>query len=139
MIEDSSNRARLVDKWILNQLVETVEAIEVNFQNEYQFHLIVKRLREFFYGAYCDFYLESTKPLLKKTTTNITKMEEKQQEYVWNILRACSRMTLLMYHPFVPSLTEELWQKYRMGGEGSGKSILDAKYPKYAELSKLKV
>lgn len=104
--------------------------IEDNFNDEYQFHLIVKQLREFFYASYCDFYLESTKPILKKNGTDDESIA--QQEFVWNILRICTRMTLLMYHPFLPSLTEELWQKYKMG---EGESILETKYPKYSEIS----
>lgn len=132
-----SKKGRLVDKWILNELVETIKSVEHNFENEYQFQLIVKQLREFFYGAYCDFYLESTKRLLKKTDNVNREAASEQQEFIWNILRVCSRTTLLMYHPFMPSLTEELWNKYKMGGEDE--SILETNYPKYAEIAKFSV
>lgn len=92
-------------------------------------------MREFFYGAYCDFYLESTKPLLKN---NKLEYLADQQEFVWNILRECNRLAMIMYHPFIPSITEELWQKCKMGGAGDT-SILDSKYPKYEDISAFKV
>ena len=93
------------------------------------FHLIVKHLREFFYASYCDFYLESTKPVFKKDGIE-------RQELTWNTLRICSELMLFLYHPFVPSITEELWQKHKFGNESS---ILEAKYPRYGEISNFKV
>lgn len=130
MIE--SNRGGLLDNWMLNELRETIKQVEYNFNNEYQFHLVVKQLREFFYGSYCDFYLEATKPLLK----NDGSENLERQEFVWNLLREINRLTLILYHPFMPSITEELWQITLSQPDSS---ILDEKYPKYEEIPQLKV
>jgi valyl-tRNA synthetase len=106
--------------------------VEQNFDNQYNFNLIVKRLREFYVNTFCDFYLESTKPILKETSSSLNV-----QENVWNILRASNNYTLLMYHPFMPSLTEELWQRHnQLKGESS---ILDQKYPSFSDLNMIEV
>lgn len=136
MIEDSK-QDRIIDQWILNELVETIRKVECDFQNGYQLHLVVKHLREFYYGDYCDFYLESSKPLLKNKLLANDVAAFRMQERVWNILRVCNEINLRLYHPFIPSLTEELWQKYEMGTDGQ--SILDTTYPKYEEISKFQV
>jgi valyl-tRNA synthetase len=108
--------------------VDTIKLVEQNFDNQYNFNLIVKKLREFYVNNFCDFYLESTKPVLKTDDYSLSV-----QDNVWNILRLCNSHTLLMYHPFMPSLTEELWQ--RLNGLNGESSILDHKYPSYADLS----
>ena len=92
--------------------------------------MIVKRLREFYYNDFCDFYLESTKPLLKSNNNEM-------QEIVWNILRNINNTILVMYHPFIPSITEELWQRINnTNRKNNNLSILDCEYPKYSKISK---
>lgn len=81
----------------------------------------MKKLREFYYGDFCDFYLESTKPVLKTENDLIIK------ENIWNILKQCNNHILLLYHPFIPSITEELWQRINQGD--NFESILDYRYP----------
>ncbi len=123
---------RPIDIWILNQLIDTIKFVGKNFENEYNFHLIVKRLREFYYSDYCDFYLESTKPLLKSNN-------HVMQEIVWNILRNINSTILILYHPFIPSITEELWQRINNNNTNINDqklSILECEYPKYDKISK---
>lgn len=84
----------------------------------------------------CDFYLECSKVALKETEPTSWQV----QENVWNILRACNLTTLLLYHPIMPSLTEELWQRLEKGANNDQKqSILDQKYPSRADLIDHKV
>ncbi|CAF0709760.1 unnamed protein product, partial [Brachionus calyciflorus] len=83
---------------------------------------------EFYYADFCDFYLESTKPVFKSSDIEL-------EQIVWNILRQCNNYTLLMYHPFIPSITEELWQKNN--SVGSFDSILDFKYPSSSDIVNL--
>lgn len=121
---------------MINSLLETVEFTENNFQGEYVLHLVTKKLRDFFYRDLCDFYLESTKPVLK--TDDKENFEMKQN--VWNILRNCINYTLLMYHPFMPSITEELWHRNKsINGIQKDLSILDFKYPTRGDFFDIKV
>jgi len=99
----------------------------------------MKRLREFYYANFCDFYLESTKPIFKQRSNDF-----ELEEIVWNILRNCNYYSLLMYHPIMPSITEELWQR-NMGfgamdfNTQNGSSILDCSFPDTNEMSELTV
>jgi valyl-tRNA synthetase len=127
-----SKRCRSIDKWIVNQLLETIVYVEHNFKNQYNLHSIVKRLRDFYYGNFCDFYLESTKPVFKSDNFE-------SEELVWNVLRLCNEYALLMYHPFIPSITEELWQRYVWKDNQTYKSILEFNYPNQASLTKFQV
>lgn len=119
----------MLDAWIISQLKETIGFVDAKFESEFNFHLILKKLREFYYGDFCDFYLESTKPILKADS------DLSFRENIWNILRQCNNYTLLLYHPFIPSITEELWQRNNHGG--SCESILDAKYPSSGDIMDL--
>ena len=125
----------MIDAWIINKLNQTIKYVDSNFRNEYDLHLIVKKLREFYYGNFCDFYLEASKPVLKSEHCEDFAL----QELVWNILRNCNLYSILMYHPFMPSITEEIWQKnfgfsVKDKREEKQSSILDQNYPNPADL-----
>lgn len=87
-------------------------------------------MREFYYGDFCDFYLESTKPIFKTENDLIIK------ENIWNILKQCNSHILLLYHPFIPSITEELWQRNNLGEKFE--SILDYRYPSADNFNNIK-
>jgi valyl-tRNA synthetase len=94
----------LHDRWILSRLNKT--AREVNTQLEsYDFHGVVQNLYHFFWDDFCDWYIE----LSKATVTAETDSPER------NIARArlisVLEQSLRLLHPFMPYLTEELWQK----------------------------
>lgn len=104
-------------------------------------HLNVKKLREFYYANFCDFYLESTKPIFKRNSHETDNFE--LEEIVWNILRNCNYYALLMYHPIIPSLTEELWKRNLGFGAANfnveTSSILDSTFPDTNEMTELNV
>jgi valyl-tRNA synthetase len=94
----------LHDRWILSRLNKT--AREVNAQLEqYEFHGVVQTLYHFFWDDFCDWYIE----LSKATVTAETESPER------GIARArlisVLEQSLRLLHPFMPYLTEELWQK----------------------------
>ncbi len=96
----------LADKWIVSRLNKT--AIAVNRAlDTYQFHEAVSLLYHFFWDDFCDWYIELVKNEItagspEATTRIITIME----------------IALRMLHPFMPYLTEDLWQK--LPGTSSG-------------------
>jgi valyl-tRNA synthetase len=94
----------LHDRWILSRLNKT--AREVNEQiNAYEFHGVVQTLYHFFWDDFCDWYIE----LSKATVTAETDSPERKIARARLI--AVLERALRLLHPFMPYLTEELWQK----------------------------
>jgi valyl-tRNA synthetase len=124
----------LIDTWILSRLAETIKAVENNFDKVYNLNTVINVLRTFFYQNFCDFYIECSKvPLPNRSSNNQAEIE-----IVWNVLRNCINKSLLMYHPIMPSMTEELWQRNKLNSERI-ESILELEYPKFDKISKFKV
>ncbi len=89
----------LPDRWIISRLNQT--AIDVNNSLEkYEFHTAVSLLYHFFWDDFCDWYIE-----LKKDEINAGDIEASSR--ILSILEQALRLL----HPFMPYLTEELWQK----------------------------
>jgi valyl-tRNA synthetase len=119
-LRDESRTQTLADRWIISRLNKTAKAVNYALET-YQFHEAVQLLYHFFWDDFCDWYIE-----LKKD--EIVGDEEKRREGDEEItnpqsairdpqLEARSRIlsvleqALRMLHPFMPYLTEELWQK----------------------------
>jgi valyl-tRNA synthetase len=106
--------------------------------DEYNIHLAIKNLREFYYAEYCDFYIETTKPAFNSTSLSL-----KTKELIWNVLSNCNSYALTLYHPIIPSITEELWQRNKKRTKEDtislNESILDSTYLTISELSEFEV
>jgi valyl-tRNA synthetase len=89
--------ANPVDLWILAELDITLQKVRAYFES-YDFNFAIEALYEFTWGTFCDWYIEMTK--LHKETSQATLI------YVLNAL-------LKMWHPVIPFVTEELWQKLK--------------------------
>jgi valyl-tRNA synthetase len=103
---DSSSRARLPlhDRWILSRLNKT--ARDVNAQlAEYDFHGAVQTLYHFFWDDFCDWYIE----LSKATVT--AEAQSSERSVARARLITILEQSLRLLHPFMPYLTEELWQR----------------------------
>ena len=111
----------LADRWILSKLEQLTADIDSLFVN-YQLGEAGRRIYEFLWSEYCDWYIESTKVVLNgedeaaKTTA--------RQSLVYILERA-----LRLLHPFMPFLTEELWQHLPHAGD----SIMIAPWPEADE------
>lgn len=84
----------MADKWILNELNKTVVEITENLE-KYNFSLSGEMLRDFTWGELADWYLE------------IAKIEGKKEEILNYILNTL----LKLWHPFMPYVTEAIWQE----------------------------
>ena len=94
----------LHDRWILSRLNKT--AREVNDKlGQYDFHGVVQTLYHFFWDDFCDWYIE----LSKATVTAETDSPERNTARARLI--SVLEQSLRLLHPFMPYLTEELWQK----------------------------
>jgi valyl-tRNA synthetase len=117
------NVATLEDRWILSRFNRA--AADVNASLElYRFHEAANRIYDFFWGEFCDWYIELIKPRLM--------FEEGTDSGAARI--ACTNLvnlfdaSLRLLHPVMPFISEEIWQAIYEGNP-PGKSIALAEYP----------
>ncbi len=105
------NKISSTDKWILHSLNMTVKNINTLMDN-YRINEAADSLYHFFWHEYCDWYLEFS----KNDTENLQTR---------NVLRYTLYTTLQLLHPFIPYLTEEIYQKIK----NSEDFLLQTKFP----------
>ncbi|MBU4318021.1 MAG: valine--tRNA ligase [Proteobacteria bacterium] len=103
--EDSKpNPSSLPDQWILSRLHTTVESVS-RALDLYRFNEAAGALYQFVWHEFCDWYLEAIKPSL------YGHLGEEHKESTLKTLWHALRETLILLHPFIPFVTEEIWQK----------------------------
>lgn len=109
----------LADRWILSRLQgAVVEATD--YLERYELGEAARVLYEFSWSEFCDWYIELAKPRLFGKTTPEDRVTA--QHVIVQVLRE----TLELLHPFMPFITEEIWQKLPHQGE----SIMLTNWPK---------
>ncbi|MDQ6786064.1 MAG: valine--tRNA ligase [Acidobacteriota bacterium] len=94
----------LADKWIISQLNKT--ALNVNRAlGKYDFHDTVQQLYHFFWDDFCDWYIELVKDEITTAEPNVSRNAARSR------IITIIEQSLRLLHPFMPFLTEELWQK----------------------------
>jgi len=107
-LENLSNQ----DKWILNKLNNLIKNVTKHME-QYDFHVVGSELYNFIWNEFCDWYIELAKTNMNDTTKSVLL-------YTLNSI-------LKMLHPFMPYVTEEIWQNL----PGNTGSIMISDYPKY--------
>ncbi|MCL2488683.1 MAG: valine--tRNA ligase, partial [Oscillospiraceae bacterium] len=92
----------LEDRWILTRYQELAAAVTDNLE-KFELGVAVSKLYDFIWDCYCDWYIELTKPRLTGEDTEAAAGARQVLVYVLNGI-----LTLL--HPFMPFITEEIWQ-----------------------------
>jgi len=117
----------LPDRWIISHL-QSVEA-EVNTHiKAYRFDLAAHAVYEFTWNEYCDWYLELSKPILQDEASSDAARRGTRRTLV-RVLEALLRLL----HPFIPFITEELWQKIAPLAGTSADTIMTQSYPEADE------
>jgi valyl-tRNA synthetase len=107
----------LADRWLFARVAATVETVNDALEN-YRFHEAAQAVYQFFWGDFCDWYIEWVKPDLQNA-------DRGQADVAWKNLFAGFDAALRLLHPFMPFLTEELW--HQLPQKAGAKSIaLDA-------------
>ncbi|HXL22822.1 MAG TPA: valine--tRNA ligase [Candidatus Dormibacteraeota bacterium] len=107
----------LADAWLFSRLASTVETVDDAYAN-YRFHEAAHAIYQFFWGDFCDWYIEWVKPDLQAA-------DQERAIVAWRNLFAAFDAALRLLHPLMPFLTEELW--HRLPQPVGAKSIaLDA-------------
>ncbi|MDO8527183.1 MAG: valine--tRNA ligase, partial [Deltaproteobacteria bacterium] len=109
----TSGELSLADNWILNRLETVVATVNEDLEN-YRYFDASQSLYRFFWNEFCDWYLE----LIKSTVAGAPAT----QQTLYTVLEKFLRLA----HPFLPFITEELWQSLVR----QGVSIVVAEYPK---------
>lgn len=100
----------LANRWFLTRLKNTVESLSKNLEN-YDMGEGAKLLYDFVWGEFCDWFIELSKPALYG---NMGEEAQKETRYVlWLSLDTI----LKILHPYVPFITEEIWQSLPHEGE----------------------
>ena len=90
------------DKWILSKL-NALAADETRNLDHYEFGLAMQKIYDFVWGDFCDWYIELTKPRLQ--SEDASEGENAQRVLLYVLGEA-----LKLLHPFMPHITEEIWQ-----------------------------
>ncbi|MFW6334215.1 MAG: valine--tRNA ligase [Desulfosalsimonas sp.] len=118
----------LPDRWILSRLRRASDDVKDALDN-YHFNDGANIMYRFVWNEFCDWYLEAAKPALYGRYDEEKSMAAKAA--LWRVLHD----TLILLHPFIPFVTEEIWHKLA----GTDGSIMTAAIPgsdsRYQELS----
>ena len=105
-----SNKLSLnINKWICSELINTKNEAS-SFIKNYRFDEACRVIYKFVWNSYCDWYLELSKTILfSKNTKNIKEVK--------NTSGLIFKEILILLHPFIPFITEELWLKNKLGSK----------------------
>lgn len=117
-VDKSRLKYELVDKWIFSRLNETAAAVAENL-DKFLLDEAAKSVYEFLRGDFCDWYVEMAKIRLYNSEDADSKLTA--QYVLWTVLEAGMRLL----HPFMPYITEEIWQTIKAEGE----TVMLAQYP----------
>ncbi len=110
----------LEDKWILHKYNELVKAVTENI-DKYELGIAVQKLYDFIWDNFCDWYIEIVKPRLQ----NQADTNQSAQKVLCYVLRG----TMQLLHPFMPFITETIWQAL----PHEGPSVMVSKWPEYQQ------
>jgi valyl-tRNA synthetase len=120
-----SGKESLPERWILHKLSISAKQINEHLDRR-EFSDATQVAYRFFYNDLCDIYIENSKAIFEDGT-------EEQKESAKQTLYTAIEGGLLMIHPFMPFLTEELWQRLPRREGDKTPSITVAKYPQYKQ------
>ncbi|HCX29491.1 MAG TPA: valine--tRNA ligase [Blastocatellia bacterium] len=130
MLNASGPELALHDRWILSRLNKTARDVREALAG-YQFHEAVQTLYHFFWDDFCDWYIELTKSDV--TAEESTAQRDQARVRLITVLEQALRLL----HPFMPYITEDLWQRLPGAHEsllheayrGAAPTIMLAAYP----------
>lgn len=110
---------QLEDKWILSRYNKVVKAVTENL-DKFELGIALSNVYDFIWESFCDWYIELVKPRLFDKENPTAKTAQYVLTYVLS-------NTMKLLHPFMPFITEEIWQHLPHEGE----SIMISEYPSY--------
>lgn len=117
---DKGNLA-LEDKWIISKFNTLCKDVTENL-DRFELGMAVGKLYDFIWDVFCDWYIEICKPRLGGD-------DDKAKNTARGVLLFVFSKTLALLHPFMPFITEEIWQSIPHNGE----ALMVSRYPKYSD------
>jgi valyl-tRNA synthetase len=121
------------DKWILLRLNTAIGEVTTALE-DYRFSDAAAALYRFFWSEYCDWYIEASKAVLQGA-------DEKRKANTLAVIDFVLGHTLRLFHPFLPFITEELWNGMGFNADmpehQGGRSIMTAPWPKPLDADEL--
>jgi valyl-tRNA synthetase len=114
-------RLELEDRWIVSKLNTLVREVNENM-DKYELGIAASKIYDFIWDSYCDWYIELTKPRLNGD-------DEAAKLGAQKVLLYVLIETLKLLHPFMPFITEAIWQALPHEGE----ALMVEKYPEYSD------
>jgi len=111
----------VADKWVLSKLNTLISEVTDNMER-YELGVAIQKVYDFLWDTYCDWYIELTKARLYSN-------DEAQKNTALQVLVYVLDQTLRLLHPFMPFITEEIWQSLPHEGE----ALIAAQWPVYVE------
>ena len=109
------------DKWILNRFNNVTAAVTENLE-KFELGMAVSKLYDFIWDDFCDWYIELAK--IRMNGADEESADSARRVLVWTMSN-----TLKLLHPFMPYITEEIWQTL----PHDGGALIVAKWPEYDE------
>src|SRR5207237_133524 len=116
----SSEHRAAADRWILSRLAATITEVTASLEG-FEVSGAARSLYSFVWNEFCDWYLEMAKLTLREEGAE-------QQQAARQVLRYVLEAILRLLHPFMPFVTEEIWQRMP-GPPAADPSIMRAPWP----------
>ena len=114
-----NSQPSLEDRWMFSRLNEVARLANEHIE-KYRYHEAANLLYHFFWGEFCDWYVE-LKKLSFRENSGLTPE--------WKNMLVAMERALRLLHPVMPFITEELWQRLTTGATERPKSIALSNYP----------
>jgi valyl-tRNA synthetase len=121
-MEIERDSLQLEDRWILSRLSRTVSDV-TSLMNDFQFGEAQRQIHDFLWGEFCDWYIEFAKIRLHPASELPSPLP---------VLTHVLETSLRLLHPYIPFVTEELWQNLKRSlapSHQASESIMIAPYP----------
>jgi len=118
-LPDAKN-LEIADKWVLSKLNTLIAEVTDNLE-KYELGVAVQKIYDFIWDTYCDWYIELTKARLYSE-------DAVRKQTAIGVLVYVLDQTLRLLHPFMPFITEEIWQSLPHEGE----ALIIADWPVYS-------
>jgi valyl-tRNA synthetase len=124
-LSDAPVQLSVADRWIRSRFGRMLASVEGALR-DYRFDFAASALYEFAWYDFCDWYLELTKPVLQGADA---PAQRGAQRTLIEVLEALQRAL----HPFMPFITEEIWQRIAPLTGVAGETVMLAPYPRAAD------
>ena len=115
------DKLEIADKWVLSKLNTLIAEVTENLE-KYELGVAVQKVYDFIWDTYCDWYIELTKARLYSE-------DAIRKQTAIQVLVYVLDQILRLLHPFMPFITEEIWQSIPHEGD----ALIIAKWPEYRE------